>query len=107
MSDQANRATIPVACYSAALDAMRPGCGDDERRHRCGILYQRDRATAALRVAGWEASLILRSVESLATVHAFASCPLDELEELNCQMVRLMSAAMALDQRGPRAGGIA
>ena len=92
--------------YGPTLEAMRPGCGAIERRQRCGILYLRDRAAAALRVAGWEASHLLSAIVSLGTVHAFATMPAAELEELHHQLVRVMSAAMALDQRGPRAEGI-
>ena len=96
-----------VERYGPTVDAMRPCCGPEEKRRRCGILYLRDRATSGLRVAGWEAAMILRTIESLAGVHALSSMPPDELEELHHGMVRLMRVAMALDMRGPRAGGMA
>ena len=99
-------ATATIARYAPTLDALRPGCGERERRLRCGILYLRDRASAAMRVAGWEASLILQTVESLAGVHAFATMPAAELDELHHGLVRLTSVANALDQRGPRAEGL-
>ena len=86
---------------------MRPGCVGDDRRRRCGILYMRDRATAALRTAAWEAAAILTHVEALASVYAFASVSAAELEELHHGLIRLMGTAQALDMRGPRAGGAA
>ena len=95
-------ASDAIARYAPTLASFRPGCGETERRLRCGILYMRDRAAAALRVAGWEASLILHAVESMATVHAFAPMPAVELEELHHGLVRLTMTASALDQRGPR-----
>lgn len=88
--------------YSATLDAFLPGCGGEERRRRCGILYLRDRATAGLQVAGWEAAAILRHIEALACVHGLATMPPAQLEELHHSMTRLMSVAVALDMRGPR-----
>lgn len=96
-----------VVRYGPTIDALRPCCPPDERRRRAGILYLRDRATAALRVAGWEAAGILAHIEALAAVHALAPMPAEELDTLHRQLVRLMSAAMALDMRGPRAGGMA
>lgn len=107
MTAPANIVPPVVERYGPTIDAMRPCCADQERRYRAGILYLRDRATAGLRVAGWEGSMVLRTIESLASVHAFASMPLAELEELHHGMTRLMSVAMALDMRGPRAGGMA
>lgn len=91
-----------VARYSETLEALRPGCNEVERRRRCGILYMRDRATAALRVAGWEAAGILKHVEALGCVHAVATMPPDQLEQLHHSMIRLMRVAMSLDTHGPR-----
>lgn len=88
--------------YGPVLDTMLPGCRDVERRRRCGILFLRDRATAALRVAGWEAAAILQHIVALASVHGTASMPPSQLEELHHTMIRLMNAAQALDMRGPR-----
>ena len=102
MTAPANITAPVVERYGPVLDALRPCCGEIERRRRCGILYLRDRATAAMRVAGWEAAAILRHIEALACVHAVASMPADQLEELHHSMTRLMSVAMALDMRGPR-----
>ena len=107
MTAPANINAPVVDRYGPTLDALRPGCGPEERRLRCGILYLRDRATAALRVAGWEARCILEHIEALAAVHAFATMPTEELAELRRGMIRLMQTAMALDMRGPRAGGLA
>ena len=100
-ADRQSPAPVEIR-YGATLDALRPGCRDRERRLRCGILYMRDRASAALRVAGWEASLVLAAVESLASVHAFAPMPAAELDELHHGLIRLTSVASALDMRGPR-----
>lgn len=47
--------------------------------------------------------MILRTIESLASVHAVAVMPAAELEELHHGMGRLLGVAMALDMRGPRA----
>ena len=107
MTAPANINAPVVDRYGPILDVLRPGCGPEERRLRCGILYLRDRATAALRVAGWEARPILAHIEALAAVHGVATMPAEELRELRGQMVRLLSVAMALDMRGPRAGGMA
>lgn len=102
MTANANIVAPVVVRYGPVLDAMRPGCRGTDQRLRCGILQMRDRATAALRVAGWEAAGVLQHVVALSSVHAFASMPTNELEELHHSMIRLMGAAMALDMRGPR-----
>lgn len=102
MSAPANLTPPVVERYGPTLDTILPGCGERERRLRCGILYLRDRANAAHRIAGWEATLVLHSIEALASVHAFAGMPPSQLEELHHSMTRLMGVAMALDMRGPR-----
>ncbi len=102
MTAPANIVPPVVARYAPTLDALRPGCSGMDQRLRCGILYMRDRATTALQVAGWEAGAILQHVVALATVHAFAPMPANELQELHHSMTRLMGAAQALDMRGPR-----
>ena len=102
MTAPANIMPWTIERYAPTLDAFRPGCGEEERRRRCGILYLRDRATAGLQVAGWEAAAILRHIEALASVHGLATMPPAQLEELHHSMTRLMSVAVALDMRGPR-----
>lgn len=39
-------ATIPAPWerYKPALDALKPGCSDEEARYRCGIMVMRDQA---------------------------------------------------------------
>lgn len=107
MNAPANIRPPVVDMYSATLDALRPCCGEVERRRRCGILYMRDRATAAIPVASFESSMILHTVASIASLHAFATMPPDQLDELHRSLVRLMQVAGALDTRGPRAEGMA
>lgn len=90
-----------MAKYGVVLDAMRPGCVGVERRLRCGVLYLRDRAAAAGERAGWEAATVLAAINSIATVHAFASMPFDQLDTLHRSLTRMMLSAMALETRGP------
>lgn len=90
-----------IARYSPTVDAFLPCVGEEERRLRCGVLYCRDKASAALRRARWEPSLVLRAIESMATVNAFAAMPIENLRELRGALVRLMIVAMALETRGP------
>lgn len=91
-----------VARYGEVLDALRPGTAGDERRQRCGILYLRDRATAALRIAGWEAAQVLHVIVQLATVHGLGSMTSTELETLHASITRLFSVATTLEQCGPQ-----
>src|SRR3546814_19262090 len=93
MTAPANITPAAVERYGPTLDALCPGFDGVQRRQRCGILYLRDRATAGLRVAGWEASMVLRTIESLACVHVFATMPAGELEELHHALVRLLVVA--------------
>lgn len=91
-----------VARYSAVVLALKPGCIDGELRARCGILYLRDRATAAMRIAGWEAANVLQAIVSLATVHGLRPMPESELDALHYSLTRLMATATHLEQHGPR-----
>lgn len=95
-------ANAAIAAYEPTIDILRPHCGDAEKRLRCGILYLRDRANAARRRACWEACVVLHAIESLATVHAFASMAPEELETLNHALTRMMLVAQALEVRGPK-----
>jgi hypothetical protein len=92
-----------VARYVPVLEALRPGCDDEERRHRCGILYLRDRAAAGRRRASWEADQVLATIESLATVHGFRSMTIGQLDLLRRSLIGLMSIATMLETDGPRA----
>lgn len=94
-------ASAAVAHYAPTLDALRPGCGEDERRRRCGVLFLRDRAAAAQREATWEAQVVLAAIESIATVHAFGPMAAAELETLHHGLIRLMMVARAFEMRGP------
>src|SRR3546814_17883664 len=105
MTAPANITPAAVERYGPTLDALCPGFDGVQRRQRCGILYLRDRATAGLRVAGWEASMVLRTIESLACVHVFATLPAGELEELHHALVSLMVVAMDHDMLRPGGGG--
>jgi hypothetical protein len=74
MNRPANILPPIVQRYGGVLDALRPDCGEIERRRRCGIPYLRDRATAPIRVAGWESIdvadvVVLRLSTEPASLH--------------------------------------
>ncbi|MFL0418413.1 hypothetical protein ACH0CP_12745 [Sphingomonas sp. 179-I 2A4 NHS] len=96
-------ATAPdrIRRYAPTVDTFLPCLGEEEKRLRCGILYMRDKATAASRHARREPELILSTITTIATEHAFAAMPIEHIRELHAGLVRLMMVAIALETRGP------
>lgn len=87
--------------YAATVEAFIPCIAADELRKRCGVLYLRDRASRARPIARHEAALVLTSIESLATLHAFRAMPVEQLDTLHRSLGLLMSIATALEHHGP------
>ncbi|WP_298690490.1 hypothetical protein [uncultured Sphingomonas sp.] len=95
-----------LARYGPVLDGLKPGCSDEERRRRCGILYLRDRAIAGRNRSSWEASIVLGALESLSCVHATTSMSTDKLDVFHRAMVGLMAIATMLETGGPQAEAV-
>lgn len=94
-----------IARYRPTVAQFLPAIDDESARLRCGILYLRDKASGAERVARWEASTVLAAIASIATQHAFTEMPLEQLETVHASLVRMMMAATALEVRGPGSDG--
>ncbi|RDE06236.1 hypothetical protein [Sphingomonas aracearum] len=90
-----------IARYIPTVDTFLPCLGPEEKRLRCGILYIRDKATAAVRHARREPAIILQSVVMIASEQAYATMPIEQVRELRHALVRLMMTASALEERGP------
>lgn len=101
MSAPANITPSWISRYEATVDALVPGIEVTQRRQRCGILYLRDRASNGLRTASWEAGLALQVIEQIASLHWSRRMLPSELEALHGSLLRIMSAAMALETCGP------
>lgn len=96
------KANPAIEAYAPTVDTFLPCIPADEKRLRCGILYLRDRATAAMAVASWEASQALAPIASLASVHAYGPMTQEQLRTLRASLTRMMMVAQALETRGPK-----
>lgn len=79
--------------YGQTVQTFLPGCAGDELLYRCGLLRQRDHATATLQASSPESAAILDIVISLATMHAFAPMAIERLKRIRYEGARLISCA--------------
>lgn len=82
--------------YLPAVEAMRPGCGDDEKRHRAGMMLLRDQAAAGLSRACPDARSVLMTIVGAASVHCTALAP-ERVKDCHAALVKLMQAARAVE----------
>lgn len=87
----------PRAPYLARLDMLLPGRDEKERELRSSLMLMRDRAGAAMNHCCDEAYPLLAQVAHLAGFHAFAPMPIEALESLRYQLVRLTSCAAGME----------
>lgn len=83
--------------YGQTVQTFLPGCVGDELLYRCGLLRQRDHATAILNSVQGETVPILLVVISLATAHAFAPMPIERLKRIRYEGARLISCAGGIE----------
>jgi hypothetical protein len=74
-----------------------PHCEGKELSLRCSILLMRDKATSSARHCSDEAYPLLSEIGRLATVHAYGSMPIESLELLQYELLRLTSVASGLE----------
>lgn len=85
------------AQYLPAVDTLKPGCGDVEKRHRANLMLMRDRAASALRKCSWEASHGFQAVATLTAQHIMTDMPPDMLDSVRVAVLRLYLAACQVD----------
>lgn len=83
--------------YLSTVVHLLPCKTDKENALRCSLLLIRDNVSAALRRCGSEAQPILMAVEQLASAYAFQSMPIEALESLRYQLIRLVASASGLE----------
>lgn len=83
--------------YFPAIDALRPGCSDSERRQRAGLMLLRDMATAGRRTASPEAAMALLTIQNIAGEYCLAEIPVGALDACRRALVRIYTGARDLD----------
>lgn len=92
-------AKIPSARdqYRPQVRRFMPGCEGRELELRCSLLLLRDQATSRMRNCGGEAYDVCALIVRLVCEYALASMPIERLEELRYEAVRLATCASGLD----------
>lgn len=92
-------AKIPSARdqYRPQVKRFVPGCEGRELELRCSLLLLRDQATSRMRNCSDEAHAVCALIVRLACEYAFATMPLELLEELRYEAVRLGTCASGLE----------
>jgi hypothetical protein len=84
--------------YIPQVKAFVPLCDGEALVVRCSILMMRDQATAGMRRCGDEARPVLNTIMELAGHYAFVTMPIERLQELRKELVRLTMCANALER---------
>lgn len=88
---------LPRDRYGHSLDTMMPEATGRERELRCSLMLARDRANAGLNYCCAETHPILALIADLAGRHVFTPMPLETLEALRYQIIRLATCASGLE----------
>lgn len=96
--------------YIPIVKQHLPVCRGKELELRCSLLMMRDKASSSLTRCSDDAYYTLHEVQRLAAAYAYVPMPLDELEQLRYQLLRLTSCASGLEMfayrlANPNAGG--
>lgn len=91
-----NAPVNPKEAYVPIVHAHMPWCTGRELSLRCSIMLMRDRATADLRRSGEVDGGVLEEIVRLAILFAYRRMPLEALEALRSEMVRLVGVARGL-----------
>lgn len=83
--------------YIPQVKAFVPLCDGEELTLRCSILLARDMATKQMQRCSEESYGILAAIAGLASRYAFAAMPIERLEELRYEIVRLVSCASGIE----------
>lgn len=88
---------LPRDRYGHSIDTLMPQATGRERELRCSLMLARDRANAGLNHCCAEAYPILVVIADLAGRHVFVPMPLEVLEALRYQVIRLATCAAGLE----------
>lgn len=83
--------------YISAVDALRPGCGEDEKRYRAGMMLLRDMAMNGMKRACPDSLPVLQAVLSSSIIHCTGLEP-GRVEECHLALTKLMNAARSMEK---------